>query len=268
MMGLLPLAITRAWAQAGRAFNRRERRERVLMICAAAVVTLWLCGLGWLEGRWLHMVQQRQQAAGAANALSTLQDDAARMHALHQIKLQQARAELLQLREQLRVGMATTVAATATAASTSATVWPAVAGLVAPQQMLALLQDLLGRQHGLRLRSLQSLGQTALNDTGLPLAPGQNLPAGAPTPALTAAGRSPGATTATGTSTGPSLYRHTVELGVEGSYADLLAYLQALEALPHKLLWGPLKLDVERHPNVLLKLEVYTLSPQTAWVEL
>jgi MSHA biogenesis protein MshJ len=266
MMSRLPLAITRAWAQAGRAFNRRERRERVLLICAAAVMTLWLCGLGWLDGAWLHMAQQRQQAAGAADALITLQDDAARMHALHQARLQQARAELQQLREQLGVGSARSGAGTGV--GNSATLWPAVPGLVEPQEMLPLLQELLGRQHGLRLRSLQSLGQTALNETGLPLAPGQNLPAGAPTPALTGAGRSPGATTSTGTSTGPILYRHTVELGVEGSYADLLAYLQALEALPHKLLWGPLKLDVERHPTVLLKLEVYTLSPQTAWVEL
>jgi MSHA biogenesis protein MshJ len=59
-----------------------------------------------------------------------------------------------------------------------------------------------------------------------------------------------------------------VEIRVEGSYPELLAYLQALEALPHKLLWGSLQLHVEQHPRAVLTLRVYTLSPQAGWVEL
>src|SRR6185369_6029720 len=57
-----------------------------------------------------------------------------------------------------------------------------------------------------------------------------------------------------------ALYRHGVELTVEGSYADLMSYLAALEALPGpRLLWGGVKLKVERHPTVQLSLTVYTL---------
>ncbi len=111
-------------------------------------------------------------------------------------------------------------------------------GLVDAQQRLPLLARRLDREHALRARTLRSLGQT------------------------TVSGRE-------GAGTGqPQLYRHAVELSVEGSYADLLGYLQALEALPQKLLWGSLQLKVEKHPQVLLTLRLYTLSQQAGWVEL
>jgi MSHA biogenesis protein MshJ len=73
---------------------------------------------------------------------------------------------------------------------------------------------------------------------------------------------------AAASATGPTLYRHGVELSVEGSYADLLSYLQALEALPQQLLWGNLELKVEQYPRVVLTLRLYTLSLASAWVEL
>jgi MSHA biogenesis protein MshJ len=72
----------------------------------------------------------------------------------------------------------------------------------------------------------------------------------------------------TASTTGPAIYRHGVELSVEGSYADLLSYLQALEALPQQLLWGSLELKVEQYPHVVLTLRLYTLSLESAWVEL
>ena len=104
--------------------------------------------------------------------------------------------------------------------------------LVPPSQMLPLLETLLGRHHGLKVRSLQSLGRTVLGD---------------------------------GT---PTIYRHGVELTVEGRYADLLAYLRALEQSPQRLLWGTLQLRVEQHPNMLLTLRLHTLSTDAHWVEI
>jgi hypothetical protein len=145
----------------------------------------------------------------------------------------------------------------------------ALPGLVTPQQMLPLLDELLGRQHGLRLRSLQVQGRTHLSGTNGTTA--RSAPAVGTTQLGTSVTQAAGVTAPggnAGAATTLPLYRHGVALSVEGSYGDLLAYLQALEALPHKLLWGPLTLDVEHHPQVLLKLEVYTLSLQAEWVEL
>lgn len=64
------------------------------------------------------------------------------------------------------------------------------------------------------------------------------------------------------------LYRHGVELQLEGSYADLLAYLQAMEALPQRMLWGSASLQVDQHPRCVLTLRVHTLSRDPHWLEL
>jgi MSHA biogenesis protein MshJ len=250
---LLPLAMTRAWARAARAFDRRARRERVLITLAAAAFTAWLLGATWLEGHWHQLRQQQQQRASAALALATLNQDAEQLLGVQQARQIQASAEIERLRRELG-----TVVGAAHAGMN-------LPGLVTPQQMLPLLQELLGRQHGLHLRSLQSLGQTRLQADGTAaMPPGGANPAAAPVPA---APPSPGGSSSD-RQRQATLYRHAVELSVEGSYVDLLAYLHALEALPHKLLWGPIKLDVQHHPAVLLRLEVYTLSQQSTWVEL
>lgn len=216
--------LDRQWAQAARGFDQRPQRERVLLITAAAVLLLWLFNQLWLDSQWQRWSQARQQRLAAVTALETLRDNSAQQLAQQQARQQQAQAEIQALRERLD-GQAQH----ATAGST---------GLVDAQEMLPLLARLLDREHGLRVRTLRSLGQTAVSG-GAAADAGQ-----------------------------PQLYRHAVELSVEGSYADLLGYLQALEALPQKLLWGSLQLKVEKHPQVLLTLRLYTLSQQAGWVEL
>jgi MSHA biogenesis protein MshJ len=67
---------------------------------------------------------------------------------------------------------------------------------------------------------------------------------------------------------GPVLYRHGVELTVDGSYADLLTYLKALEAMPQRVLWGGVQLKVEQHPKATLTLRLYTLSLSRTWLEI
>jgi MSHA biogenesis protein MshJ len=62
------------------------------------------------------------------------------------------------------------------------------------------------------------------------------------------------------------IYRHGLELTVSGSYLDLLAYVRDLEALPTQLYWGALDLDASKHPKLLMKLTVYTLSLERAWL--
>ena len=51
-----------------------------------------------------------------------------------------------------------------------------------------------------------------------------------------------------------------------GSYLDLLAYLKDLEKLPNQMYWGKLDLTVAAYPQVTLKLSVYTLSLDPAWL--
>jgi MSHA biogenesis protein MshJ len=64
----------------------------------------------------------------------------------------------------------------------------------------------------------------------------------------------------------PPVYKHGVQITVRGGYLELLNYLAALEKLPAQMFWGELSLSVEKHPDALLILTVYTLSLDKAWL--
>lgn len=64
------------------------------------------------------------------------------------------------------------------------------------------------------------------------------------------------------------LYRHTFELHVEGSYADIARYVESLEQRAGVLRWNAVELDASRHPAIAARLEVFTLSEQASWIQL
>ena len=64
----------------------------------------------------------------------------------------------------------------------------------------------------------------------------------------------------------PPIYRHGLEITVSGSYLDLLSYLTDLEKLPTRMYWGKLELSAVEYPHTTLKLTVYTLSLNPAWM--
>jgi MSHA biogenesis protein MshJ len=74
----------------------------------------------------------------------------------------------------------------------------------------------------------------------------------------------PGA--ASGAAAKPALYRHGMELTVAGTYLDFYEYLRTLEKLPTQLYWGKAELAVGQHPGATLKLTVYTVSFDSAWL--
>lgn len=63
-----------------------------------------------------------------------------------------------------------------------------------------------------------------------------------------------------------TFYRHGLEIEVEGSYAACLEYLNAIEALPWKLYWQVLELDVIDYPRNRIRIEVSTLSLDKEWI--
>jgi len=62
------------------------------------------------------------------------------------------------------------------------------------------------------------------------------------------------------------IYRHGVELAVRGSYLDLLGYVSSLEGMPLRMYWSKLDLATESYPSAILKLTVFTLSFDKAWL--
>lgn len=65
---------------------------------------------------------------------------------------------------------------------------------------------------------------------------------------------------ATGPSTG--VFRHTVQIELQGTYFAIQAYMQALQTLNWRFYWDSLEYEVESYPTGVAKLVVYTLSTE------
>jgi MSHA biogenesis protein MshJ len=128
----------------------------------------------------------------------------------------------------------------------------------APSQMRTVIGGLLARSRGVSLVEMKTLAPTTIAESRAAAAkpaPGVKPPAAAKPPA---AGKPQ-----------PSerlIYRHGLELTLTGSYLDLLAYVRDLEQLPTQLYWASLELDAADYPKVAMKLTVYTLSLDRAWL--
>jgi len=120
-------------------------------------------------------------------------------------------------------------------------------GIATRPRMEALLRGLLdGDQSRIALASLRTL---AVREIAIPLEPGPPDEAGA------AAAPPSGARASIG-----KVYLHGVEVALRGDYLSLLAFVERLSAHPAPLLWGDSRLEVQQHPDAVLRLSLYTLS--------
>jgi MSHA biogenesis protein MshJ len=110
--------------------------------------------------------------------------------------------------------------------------------LVPPERMAKMLYEIVKRNPDVDLVSLRSLPATGL---------AQSLTAGLSTGGLL-------------------LYRHGIEITVSGSYLRMLTYVNQLERLPAKIMWGNMELQAAAYPVVTLKMTLYTLSPEKTWL--
>lgn len=121
-------------------------------------------------------------------------------------------------------------------------------GLVAPERMVTLLEHLLRRHAGLRVVSLKTLPSSAV---GARQADSAN-----------------GDAAAKATAPAPLLHQHGVEVVLQGSYADMVQYMQALQAMPTRVFWGAAHLDAASYPGATLTLTLHTLSMDDTWIAL
>lgn len=131
--------------------------------------------------------------------------------------------------------------------------------LIEPARMSEVLTDVLRQQPGvtligLRNKPVSSLAPPPKSETDLLNSSMNNQGTQDPN----------AATEAQQHSTGP--YLHPVELVIEGRYLDILSYLQTLEALPWRLNWQSFELDGTRYPLNRARIEISTLSLDSAWL--
>lgn len=142
-----------------------------------------------------------------------------------------------------------------------------IAGMIAPERMAEVIRDVLHQQHGLTLVSMR-------NQPVQPLIPPQEAPTITDSTAPTDASGSPTAkpeasSTAIATNvpevkTGP--YVHPLEVIVEGSFPDIVNYLESLETMKWHVYWNRLELETKRYPANRVRIEMSTLSLDDAWL--
>jgi MSHA biogenesis protein MshJ len=64
------------------------------------------------------------------------------------------------------------------------------------------------------------------------------------------------------------LYRHGLMLEVGGRFHDLLAWLHSAENMPRRLIWGSMELAPHAQMQLVLRVQVYTLSPDKDALEI
>jgi len=114
--------------------------------------------------------------------------------------------------------------------------------LVAPKQMVGLLEKVLTQDKKLKLISLSNLPEVAMSIEG------RNL-----TSTVDALNNDAENEEAL-------IYRHTFEIELEATYDSAVSYLKRLDSLPWQLFWQDLKYESTVYPKGRLSLRVYTLS--------
>ena len=109
------------------------------------------------------------------------------------------------------------------------------AQLIEPSEMARVLEGVLERQAKLRLLRIRNLGAEPLESEE----------------------ESPSQI---------SLYKHSLEIEVEGSYLAVLDYLKELEALPWRFYWQVLELETDEYPKNHIRIQVGTLSLTEDWI--
>jgi MSHA biogenesis protein MshJ len=120
--------------------------------------------------------------------------------------------------------------------------------LVAPKQMISLLESVLTQDKQLKLISLSNLPEEALSLEGKSLAVSAN--AAVDTSNITN----------DKTRADALIYKHTFEIELEATYDSALSYLQRLDGLPWQLFWQDLKYESTQYPKGKLNIRIYTLS--------
>ena len=208
------------------AMSLRERAMVALAILGAAIF-LWDA---------LFMESLRQQRLVLNSELATASDaghvaQSADLSDPRQVNLQRA-AELQTQQQSLDARIANTAS-----------------GFVSAEKMVQVLNDVLDRQGRLELVSIRNLPVVSL-------APPRPADPSAEAPAVPTAE----------TGLGHPPYLHPIEIVIDGQYADIVAYLDALEKLPYKFRWSSLELVTAGYPRNRVRIVLSTLSLDSTWL--
>ncbi|MEQ1593386.1 MAG: type II secretion system protein GspM [Thiobacillaceae bacterium] len=213
--------------------NAMSFRERLLVFLAAVVVTMMLIFVGLIEPALKKQEQMVLSVNALQNEVTTLSTQLA---SSEQQSQGGKKSEASALRQEI--------------ATLGQSLKDRENGLIPPDKMIVALKSLLTAQPGLTLLSLQTEApQPVFKEPAIVEAA-----ANTPVPAVAVP-------------PDEQLYRHGVELHVQGNYARLTDYVRHLEGLPWAMQWESLSLDASHSPQIEMTLKLYTLSRETTWAK-
>jgi MSHA biogenesis protein MshJ len=138
-------------------------------------------------------------------------------------------------------------------------------GLVSPDQIGRILEGILEHQGKLKLVSLKKL---PLESLVAPASPSSAAGTVAPQPANSVSAQPAIKDNALPAGPAESIFKHGVEITVQGEYFDILDYVAALEKMPHQVFWANARLQVGEYPKATLTLDLFTLSLEKKWLSI
>ena len=226
----------RLWQRYVEKMDGASLRERVMIFAASATVLIALLNTLLIEPQLVKQRRQSGEIAARQNEMRMMQEK------LRAFALARQADPDREIRRQLD-------ALKQKVAETEARLLEEQRKFAPPEQVGALLGEMLSRNRKLQLIDMRTLPVASFAGNGAEAPP-----------------QKPAAAKPAAPAGGGQIYRHGVEITVNGAYLDLLAYLKDLEKLPNQLYWGKLDLNAAAYPQVTLKLSVYTLSLNLAWL--
>ncbi len=216
------------------AIDDMSLRERAMIFVAAAFLVLALMDVALLEPL---LVKQKSLSAQVVQQQEKMKELQAQLQNLLQAKRDEEhsplRERVAELNQQLK--------------DQESYLQSRRDRLVAPDKMADLLRQVLDKNGSLRLVELKTLPASLLIEN-----------------TKSADVKSPDGNAQPDAQR--QIYKHGVRITVRGGYLDLLRYVTALEKMPTQMFWGEAGLAVEKYPDAVFTLTLYTLSLDKIWL--
>jgi MSHA biogenesis protein MshJ len=235
------------WLKLSGKIDALSLRERVIIFAMIAILAIVLFNALLLDPLFAKQKRLSQQVRADQELIEQLQSQMRQTLKDQQDPDAPNRARLKDVRQQLDL--------------MHARLLEMEKGLVSPDRMPALLGDILKRDGRLKLVSLKTLPAASLTETS----------------SVDTATTVEKVALSTGITSNKSeaipsdanpVYRHGVEIVVQGAYLDMVQYMDALEGMPWQLFWSKARLQVKEYPVSTLTLTLYTLSLDKKWLNL
>ena len=239
--------MTQHWQQLVSKIDALSVRERIVIFAMSALLLIVLANNFLLAPQFAKQALLSDQVKQEQSQIASLQAEIQQKLALQQIDPDMASRAHLQVLTQQTSQMRTALG-------------QMEKGLVSPDKVPALLEDLVrqnGKVHLLSLKTLPAMRVSGNSQTE------NNNDREKPAEVF-----SPSKESQDGNAAAGAVYRHGVEIVVQGSYLDILDYLTQLEAMSWQPVWGKAKLNVDAYPKSTLTLALFTLSLDRKWLNL